>query len=215
MENKAPDEILYDKIRNYCLDPWKSTRTDVPPYGVPVLMAWHHDRTENVAELEGFLGYSFGIGARYYYEEIKDDNNITVTVCSHLSEGKGIPIDNFRVLDEAYRIGMSARSWVSYDNRSQYKNIFGLKDPYLEDKKEEDKKHIRYDYWVNFSEGKFGSKFKNLHAADLSFIPEKTINKVLNDGENHIFRFQHLTINAEECTLSGIPDYWMQIPKLK
>lgn len=96
MKNKTPDEILFEKIRNYCLDPWKSTRVDLPEYDVPVLMAWHHDRGEGCAEIEGFAGYSFGVGARYFYEEIKDGDKKT-SICSHLSgDGIAMSFDNFR-----------------------------------------------------------------------------------------------------------------------
>lgn len=215
MKNKTPDEILFEKMRNYCLAPWKSTRVDLPEYGVPVLMAWHHDRGDGCAEIEGFDGYSFGVGARYFYEEIKDGDKKT-TICSHLSgDGIAMSFDNFRAIDEAYHVGMLYQnySYQDYARRERRAGMYGIKDPYLKKKEKED--HIRYDYWINFAGGKFGTKFNNPHAADMSFIPEQTVNAVLKDNKNSGFRFQQLLLNPDECVLANAPDYWMAIPKLK
>lgn len=216
MKKKTPDEILYEKMRNYCLAPWKSTREELPPYGMPVLMAWHHDRGEGVAEIDGFPGYSFGIGARYYYEE-KKENGKTVCITSHLTlnDVNTMSPENFRQMDDAYHIGLyyDRYTYSNFNDRQRRTGMFGLKDPYLKKKNKEDE--VRYDYWINFAEGKFGSKFKNTHAADLSFIPESTVKEILKEGNGTSPRYQQVILNSEECPLAFIPDYWMEIPKLK
>lgn len=212
--NKSADELLFEKIRNYCLAPWKSTREELPPYGVPVLMAWHHDRGGDAAEIKGFAGYSFGIGARYYYEEIKDGDKSTCIV-SHL--GEQLDIESFRAIDESYRVGMWHTNYYDYGRYGGYNNrkvSFGLKDPY--NKEKSDNTHSRYDYWINFSEGRFGSKFKNAHSADMSFIPESTIDTVIKDAEkNSGLRYQQLLNDPVDSIVNSYPDYWMLIPKLK
>lgn len=215
MKNKTPDEILYEKIRNYCLAPWKSTRKELPPYGVPVLMAWHHDRSSGNSEINGFAGYSFGVGARYYYEEKIEGDKVTV-ISSHL--GEHLTSENFQAIDQCYHVGLYYDRTCSYDDlaSTRRRRTFGIKDPYLKSKSKTTEDGVkRYDYWVNFSEGKYGSCFKNLHAADISFIPESTVNTLLEEEKKKGRRFEQIIINAEESEYSKAPDYWMVIPKLK
>lgn len=218
MNKELPkDEALYEKIRNYCLGPWVSTRERLPEYGVPVLMAWHHNRNNGEADLEGFDGFSFGVGARYHYkEELVDDKKV---VTSHIGINDSYMLYQ---IDSAYHIGISSSSniisWNSHDERSDWnrrKNAMCLKDPYLKKNKKDSEPELKeFDYWVNFNNGKYGSKFCNLQSADMSFIPESSVKKILKKESEQGYRCEAI-LNSAESYVACYPDFWMEIPKIR
>ena len=116
-------------------------------------MAWHHDRSSSDSEINGFAGYSFGVGARYYYEyEEKIEGDKVPVISSHL--GEHLTSENFQAIDQCYNVGLYYDRPYSYNDYSNRRRTFGIRDPYIKPKSKTTKDGIkRYDYWVNFSEG--------------------------------------------------------------
>lgn len=223
---KSKDLIDFETIRNYCNPPWISTRVAVPEEGVPVLIAYHVKRNESHMNHEGFDGYAVSIGARYVYREkvietVDETGKVKKVKSISCHFGNNISNDILTasryeptgVID--YLVSGGINRWSSVDDMRDNRtgsNCYGIRDPYL--RRNTSKIKNGSSYWVDISNDSSGEIFHNTHSGDRSYVPETTVNKMLNSKDRSV---TCVTIqnDAQNSITTCMPDFWMPIPALR